>query len=264
MILCGDDLAYALTGLKGWVFLVPFFLFWLWILDKLQQGAAVWLQKPAGFALSAWILNPDLALSLFKSHPPTLSAYYLIALYTLPVFALLGSCNQLAGDAGSGYFRFLLSRCTRDEIWVARLLSAYLLIAAGSMIVGLAAAIVTLQTDNRPVTEVIGYAVQINWTLLLYLLAWVALIALLSATLSSAAACLLSAPMLFFVVKTTTFVLQLQWPQLDVLAYVLPGKLTGLLVDPDASVALWALLALPLYVLAYGALAIYRFRRRDL
>lgn len=263
-ILCGDDLVHALTSLKGWGVLIPFFLFWFWILDKLRHGAAVWLQTPEGLALASWIMNPDLALLLFKAHPPTLSAFYVIALYTLPLFAMLVSCNQLAGDAGSGYFRFLLSRCTRDEILLGRLHGALLLTAAGSLLVGLAAAMVALATDHRQATEVMAYAFHVNLVLLAYLIPWVFLMTLLSAACRSAAGCFFSMIMLFLLVKSMNFIVRLQWPQLAFLSHVLPDTLTGLLLRPDASAEMQAILVIPIYALGYMTLALYQFRRRNL
>ena len=264
MTLCLDDLGYSLTHLKGLIFLVPYGLFWLWLLGKFDQGAAAWFQRPEGLAFASWLFNPELARELFGAHPPTLSAWYLISLFVMPLFVMLASCNQLAGDTGRGYFRFLLPRSTRGEIFSARLLSAVLLLIAASTIAGIAATLISLNLDQRDSAEVIAYALHINLVMPLYILPYVVLMSLLSALFRSPAACLFTAMLLFSGVKFAGFILGLRWPELGALSWLLPGHTAALLVNPAAGSEVQALIALPLYAGVYGLLALWVFRRRDL
>jgi len=264
VILCVNDLVYSLTHLKGLIFLLPFCLFWIWVLGKFDQGAAAWFQRPEGLAFASWIFNPELAVALFKAHPPTLSAYFLINLLVLPLFTMLAACNQLAGDAGHGYFRFLLSRCTRLEIFGARLLSASLLLICASSIIGVAATLISLNQDQRDTAEIIAYAMHINLVIPLYLLPYVLLMSLLSALFRSPAATLFAAMLLFSSIKFASFILQMRWPGVDLLSWLLPGGTAAMLVDPSAGKQALALAVLPAYACGYGLLALLAFRRRDL
>lgn len=265
MVVCWNDFFYSLTRLKGLIFIVPFFLFWSWILDKFQQGAAVWLEKPEGIALATWMFNPEQALSLFKTHPPTLSVFLLIALYTLPEFAMLGSYGQLASDAGRGYFRFLLSRCTRSEIFIGRFLSAFFLVSVSMIIIGVAVTWVSLTVDSRETTDIIGYALHVNFVLVLYALPFVLLMTLMGSIFSSGRACLFATFLLFVATKIVAFFARLQWPDMDYIDFALPSRLSSLLVNSAAAaVELKAILALPIYAVVYGLCAWFMFNRRNL
>ncbi len=264
LILCQNDLWHSLSGRKGLFFLIPYALFWYLILNKLAAGAAAWLQQPAGLTMAGWMFSPEMAMSLFRNHPPTLSAFYLVALFVLPGFCMLAGCNQLAGDAGRGYFRFLLSRCTRTEIFFGRMLTPFLLTGLATLIAGILSTWIALQTDNHETAEIIAYALHINLILLLYILTLLSLMTLLSARFKSAGATLFSAFMLVVLVKTGSFILKSQWPELTVLDYLLPGHVAGLLVNPEPGMELLGLGLLPIYVLSYGSLAWLLFSRRSL
>ncbi len=264
MILCINDLGYSLSHLKGLIFLVPYTLFWIWLLGKFDQGAAAWFQRPEGLAFASWIFNPELAQELFASHPPTLSAWYLISLFTLPLFVQLASCNQLAGDAGRGYFRYLLSRCTRMEIFSARLLSTSLLLLGASSLSVIAAMLISLDLDQRDAAEVIAYSVHVGLVTPLYILPYVLLMSMLSALFSSPAASLFAAMLLFVGVKFAGFLMHLRWPDLEAVSWLLPSHTAAMLVEPGRGGEALALLCLSAYICAYGLLAMLIFRRRDL
>ncbi len=259
-----NDIVYSVTHLKGLIFLLPFFLFWLWTLSKLQQGAAAWLEQPEGLALAAWLFNPEQAMSLFNQHPPTLSVYLLIGLYTVPVFAILASANQLASDAGRGYFRFLLSRVTRQEIFFGRFLSAFLIVCFGLMVVGIVVTQISLMVDQRPAADIVSYAVHVNFVMLLYALPFVLLMTLLSSVFSSGKACLFTAFLIFVAIKVAGIVIRYQWPEFNIVSYVLPNKMFAWLVDPAVSVQMQAVFALPVYALVYMTLAWFKFNNRNL
>ncbi len=264
LILCQNDLWHSISGRKGLFFLIPYAIFWYLILGKLAAGAAAWLQEPAGLSMAGWMFSPEMAMSLFKVHPPTLSAFYLIALFVLPGFCMLAGCNQLAGDAGRGYFRFLLSRATRSEIFLARLLTPFLLTSIATLIVGAISTWISLQTDSQDAADIIAYALHVNLILLLYILASLSLMALLSARFRSAGATLFAAFMLVVVIKTGSYILQSQWPGFDLLDYVLPGQLASLLVNPEPGREVIGLGLLPIYTLIYASLGWLLFSRRNL
>jgi len=66
------DLRYSLSGLKGLFFLMPYFLFWLWLLTKLDQPVSMWMQS-WGFVLFAASFEFETAMELFVTHPPAMT-----------------------------------------------------------------------------------------------------------------------------------------------------------------------------------------------
>ena len=87
------------------------------------------LQSQEGIMITSAIYGTDGALSLFIDNPPSMSLFYVISLSIIPFFMVLASYDQFSTDLSSGYFRFLSSRCKRIEIFLARILSAFSLVA---------------------------------------------------------------------------------------------------------------------------------------
>ena len=59
------DLYYSLTRLKGWIFLVPFFLCWFVIFKQINKGVANMLQSQEGIMITSAIYGTDGALKRF-------------------------------------------------------------------------------------------------------------------------------------------------------------------------------------------------------
>ena len=179
--LLGFDFFHSLLRLKGLAFLIPFALFWYITLRVLNKGGAEFLSSMEGLMLITKLTSLEVAQALLILHPPTLSVFLLTALTVTPLFVFLGANNQLASDAASGSFRYLLSRCTRLEVFFSRFLSAYFMIAMGIFFACLASTFISLDNDNHELNETIIYALQSLSFVLLYTLPYVAFMTIISA-----------------------------------------------------------------------------------
>ena len=184
--LLGFDFFHSLLRLKGLAFLIPFALFWYGTLWGLNKGGAELLSSMEALMILAKFTSFEVAQALLILHPATLSVFLLTALSVTPLFVFFGANNQLASDAASGSLRYLLSRCTRLEIFFARFLSAYFLIATGIFFACLASTLISLNNDNRELIETITYAMQSLSLVLMYTLPYVAFMTIISALMSSA------------------------------------------------------------------------------
>jgi ABC-2 type transport system permease protein len=257
------DLYYSLTRLKGWIFLMPFFLCWFVIFKQINKGVSGMLQSQEGIMITSAIYGTDGALNLFIEHPPSVSLCYLISLSTIPFFVVLAAYDQFSSDLGSGFFRFLIARCKRMEIFLARFLSAYSLIAAAFLIViGIGAAL-SIKNDGYPAADVLLYSAQIYLSLLLYTLPFIAYMSLISSLVSSTLAALFLGMFgyaaIWFLNLFTYFT-----EQKDVFTYLLANSLKEYLFELDNSDFFIALAILPIYTLVYAALAFRVFNRRNL
>ena len=247
------------------LFLVFFGIFWFWVLYKLSGGGAQWLADPQGNVVVAWLFDLELAQTLFLERPPTLSLYFLLAMSSIPAFVLAAASDQTANDIGSRYLRFLIPRCNRLEVYIARFLGVVVLIAAAFSIVTLAAAFISARVDQNSPVEVYSYAVQIAAVLIIYALPFVAIMSLCSASVGSAGLSALIG--LSFYTLTTVLIsfISIRWTEVsDVLRYLLPSHTKSQLLTLSSGGLVAAGLAIPVYVITYAGAGWLIFKRRDI
>lgn len=255
------DFYHSLLRLKGLAFLIPFALYWYGTLWAMNKGGAAFLSSTEGLMIISNLTSLEVAQALLILHPPILSVFLLMALTVTPLFVFLGANNQLASDAASGSFRYLLSRCTRLEIFFSRFLSAYSLIAIGVFLACLASTIISLNNDNHEVNETISYALQSLSLVLLYTLPYVAFMSIISAFMSSALGTIIMGACAYFLTLVLIFYFKSDFPSIS---YLLPSAfkddLIGIASD-NIAIAIPGLLA---YTTIYLCIAWIIFRKRNI
>lgn len=221
------------------------------------------LQSQQGIMITSAIYGTDGALNLFIEHPPSVSLLYLISLSTMPFFVVLAAYDQFSTDLGSGFFRFLIARCQRVEIFLARWLSAFGLIASALLIVTAICAVLAIRNDGYASADVLLYSVQIYLTLLLYALPFIAYMSLISAMVSSTLAALFLGmfgyAVIWFLNLFTYFT-----GQKGVFSYLLASGMKDSLFELGTGNFFTALALLPVYFLAYSFIAFRIFNQRNL
>ncbi len=257
------DLYYSLTRLRGWIFLIPFSLWWFLIFYQINKGVTDILQSQEGIMATSAIYGTDGALNLFIDNPPSVSLFYLISLTTIPFFIVLASYDQFSSDLGSGFFRFLIARCKRMEIFLARFLSAFSLVAGAFLIATSICAVLSIRNDGYPTADVLLYSTQVYLTLLLYALAFIAYMSLVSSLFRSTLAALFLG-MLGCTVIVLFNIFAKFTVQKSIIAYVLANGIMGYLIELDTSNFFTALAILPIYIMVYAGIAFGIFNRRNL
>ena len=259
--LLGFDFYHSLFRLKGLAFLIPFTLFWYSTLRLLDQGGSEFLSSIEGLMLITRFTSLEVAQALLILHPPTLSVFLLTALTVTPLFVFLGANNQLASDAASGSFRYLLSRCTRLEIFFARFLSAYCMIAIALFFACLASTLISLDNDNHTLSETVAYATQGLFVILLYTFPYVAFMTIMSALMSSALGTILISACVYIATLVVIIYLNDDYPSIS---YLIPSAFKDDLIgitSNNLTVAIPGLLAI---TIIYLSLAWIIFRKRNL
>ncbi len=257
IILVQFDFRHTIFRLKGLLFLIPFLFFWYWLFYLFIKQGTDFLVSQQSFVITAWLFNPETAQSLLLINPPTLSVFLILSLATMPFFVMLAGNNQLASDANNKTFRYLLTRCTRFEIFLARFISAYLLMAIATICVGVIATIISLQYDGYALPETSQYAVQIILLTLLYALPFFTYMSAISAFMSSALGTLLMSMVLYILLIIFSHYM---WEEFS----LLPSYLKDTLLvsgTSDINIAIFGLLA---YTLIYASLGLIIFRKRNL
>ena len=261
IVLALFDLRHALFRLKGLVFLIPFLFFWYWILKFLYEKGGDLLVSRESVLLLSWLYKPAVAQILLISHPASLSVFLIIALATTPFFAMLGSSDQLAGDAARQTFRFFLTRCTRLEIFLGRFISSYSLVAVTTLLTTTAATCISWQIDHRPPDVTLVYAAQVVLMVLLYILPYVAYMSAISALMSSALSTLLMGSIIYLVLSMTGRYLS---HRLSLDITLVPGGLKELLFGIHAHDQEYASMGLLAFTAVYASFGWFIFRRRNI
>ena len=149
------------------------------------------------------------------------------------------------------------------EIFLARFLSAFSLIAAAFLIVTGICAALSIKNDGYPTADVLLYSAQVYLTLLLYALPFVAYMSVISSLVSSTLAALFLGMFgyaaIWFLNLFTYFT-----EQKDIFTYLLANGVKEYLFELDSSDFFMALAILPIYTLVYAGLAFRIFNRRNL
>jgi hypothetical protein len=260
-ILACFDLRHSLFRLKGLVFLIPFLFFWYLNLKFLYERGGQALSSPESIVILSWLYNPEIAQILLILYPPVLSVFLIMVLASTPVFAMLSGNDQLASDSGRQTFRFLLTRCTRSEIFAGRFLSHYLLISLSTLLMAVLATAVSLQNDAHSTTAIINYAGQVSLLVLIYILPFVAYMSVISALMSSALSALLMSASVYIILIILGNYLE---HKSGVTIELLPGGLKEYLFDinpHDFYIGVGGLLAFTCIYFCIGWLV---FRKRNI
>ncbi len=259
------DVYYALRSTRGLLFLVFFGVFWLWLFSKLAGGGAQWLANPEGSFIIGWLFDPQIAKSLFVGRSATLSAFFLLAVSTVPVFVLFAASDQTANDIGSKYLRFLTPRCNRIEIFIARFLGATLLVAAAYIFITLVAALLSIWVDQVGVTNIVADMLLIMLSLIIYALPFIALMSLCSVIVGSAGLSALVGISFYVVVLLIVAVIGIKLPAMaEAVAYLIPNATKSLILRLQWSSLIQVTMIVPLYILAYGFIGWRIFANRDI
>ena len=256
------DFTYSLISLKSLVFIIPYFFFWYLIFNYISGQAVEWLQSAQGLMLASWLLeDQDLALQLFVDRSASLSMYLLISISVMPFFIMLAANNQYSSDASRGAFRFILTRATRSELFIARFLSVFLLIFICTFITSSWASIQAWLNDEDMLQAIALFGTETFIIVFFYSLPFIAFMSMISAFTQSAFGSLFLGVVMYVILIIVSL-----WLKADIsyAAYLIPSSLKTILFKVNLENVLTALAALSCYTFVYFWLAWNIFKRRGI
>jgi len=260
-----QDIYYSLKSARGLLFLVFFGVFWFWVLWKLSSGNAQYLASPEASMVLSFLIDPKIAQALFVNRAPTLSAFFYLAMSTVPMFVLFAASDQTANDIGSKYLRFLTPRCNRIEIYLARFIGAIILVAMAYVVICLFAALISMSVDKEGITAVLADLPLVVLSLVLYTIPFVALMSLCSVIVGSAGLSALMGISIYVILLTLISVIGIKMGNVaEIISFALPNATKGLFLQLNWASAISAMMTIPLYVAAYGYLGWMIFSKRDI
>jgi hypothetical protein len=256
------DLRYALSSARGLLFLTMVVVVWGWILSRLLTGFAEHAHDPqVGFVMS--FLLDSTTLSLLQDRPATLSVFFIVAMGLTPLIAIVGACDQTAGDLATKHLRFLIPRVGRSEIFFARFVGAAILVASTQLLAALGGMLVQLKVGGYPTSAVVGFGAQVAGALVLYSIAFVALTSIVCAGLGSVGLALITALGGYVLLVAIASFMSMSVPAAAYVAWLLPVGVKPQLMQTETSPLLIGLGGLLAYAAAYLALGRFIFQRRD-
>lgn len=261
-----NDLNRSLTSTRGILFLVFYGIFWFWMLKNLSDGGAVALSNPENNSalgvIFSWLGLSDNFLGLFLQHPPTLVAYFYLALSSMPLFALWASSDQTAGDLDTRFIRFLTPRVGRPEIYIGRFMGTTIFFCGCISLVTAVAVLISLSIDPSQPAEVLAYGLKIECLLCLYALPFIALMSFFTVATGSPGIAALSGIGSYAVLVTSVPLLALNAPNAEVVLYLVPSVFKTALITLDGIAT--AMIGLLIQSLAYFLLGWVIFKKRDI
>ncbi|WP_105168057.1 ABC transporter permease subunit [Pseudoalteromonas sp. T1lg23B] len=248
---------------RGLLALSAFAMLWLMILRYPIGHAVPFLSSPE-FSGIAQELAGNIGLKALVSWPEAeLAIFWLIALYSFPVFALFVCSDQTVGDRQRGTLRFLSLRCTRDEILIGRFVGQFTIIF--SLIALTALATLAVMAYRKPELLLSGIALATTLVLQLSVIVmpFIALMAVLNLICSSSRLSIVLAILLFTLGNALLSFFSYYLSVLDVLFYMFPGvQLLDVAPHSNVPLILWVFPAIQ--TVALLSAGVFIFRRRAL
>lgn len=221
--IAGFELVRMFLTKRGLIALAAFALVWIIIL-RYPIGQAVGLVSSPEFEQIARDISGSIGLSKLLDWPEAeIAMYWLIALYSFPIFALFISSDQTVGDRERGTLRFISLRSTRFEILFGRFLGQ---LAVLSCLVGITlVATLAVLGYREPSLLMSGIvrALSLFFILVITFAPFVALMSLINTFARSSRLSIVIAILYFFAGGIVVSLIQWQLPGLTVLDYIFPG-----------------------------------------
>ena len=242
--IAGFELVRMFLTKRGLIALAAFALVWLVIL-RYPIGQAVGIISSPDFEQIARDISGSIGLSKLLDWPEAeFAMYWLIALYSFPVFSLFICSDQTVGDRERGTLRFLSLRSTRFEILFGRFLGQLAVLTCLVGITLVATLAVLGFRDPSLLAGGVGRAVSIFLILIVTFAPFVALMSLINTFASSSRLSIVLAILYFTAGGIIVGLLEWQIPALSVLDYLFPGVQIELLAGQN--LPLLSALAIPL------------------
>ena len=212
-----------------------------------------------------WILGLEpRELEQFEKTGVFLVSFGILSLLTTHYFVIIMTSDQTASEIGNRYFRYLVTRCGRTEIFMGRLLSALTISLAAIALTGIAAFGADCYLNGTASFDSVLFVIKTCFWVFLFCLPFVCLCSMISAWSGSVATSMLCSMSLAFLLPKVFNIIVLKWKKVegikDIREYF-PGNFTHsvLLENANASNVIVPLV----YAAVFVWIGCSIFRRRE-
>ncbi len=150
-------------------------------------------------------------------------AYWNVTIYFFPILCLFIAADQTGSDRERGSLRFLLLRCSRDQIYFGRFIAQIVIQSILVIATVISTMAVVIYRGDYPIMDVLLGSANMTLNLVIVLLPFIALMALLSAVVNSARQVTIIAALIWAMASGVISGLSHYWPVLDFLKLLIPG-----------------------------------------
>ena len=259
------DLASAYRRVAVILTLAFFGFFWYFVLKWFNEGIISAIEEHEEFSfIFFWFfeeIDPD-QLSLAPS--TFLFLYSFVAFQTTHLFVIIMTSDQTASDIGNRYFRYLVTRCGRTELFTGRLISVLIITLLTITLGGIAALLTIGFADGELSSKSISFSLRTALWLFLLCLPFVSLSAMISAWSGSVAISMLCTSAIALVFPKIFDLIELKWKHMDGIEHLrsfFPGGVTDSVLGGNAN-SLTVIVPIA-YLVVFGWIGCWLFRTRE-
>lgn len=218
---------------SGLMTLLAFLTTWLIILYY-PINSAVDIISSGAFEDVAYEIFGALGLRELLNWPVAeLAMYWLVAVYSFPLFALIISSDQTCADRERGTLRFISLRATRFEIVMGRFLGQVVIMALLIMLTLLASILLAGIRDATLIAAGVIIAFKLFIQLFIVVLPFIALMTFINSFTKSAKLSLVYCVLFFGLVSSLFALLQYLTGFGNELNYLIPGMQVSDILNPE-------------------------------
>jgi ABC-type transport system involved in multi-copper enzyme maturation permease subunit len=224
ILIAQQELEKLFATRRGWVSLLGFCLIWIFAVLALIRLISNKVRETQTEAIIGSALEQFDMKALGEWPAPELGLYWAIALYLLPLFALIISSDQIASDKTRRSLRYLTLRVNREQIFFGRFIGQ--LVIQFLLVIGTLVSVLALVawTESKDLQACIEQAPMLIVNLSMVLLPYVALMALASVIAKSAWQATILAIIGWILVSIIVTTIQLYMGPFDWLNWLVPGS----------------------------------------
>jgi len=208
---------------NGLIALTAFCAVWFILLYYLISSATEIVYSD-GFKMLASTLFGALGLSALLKWPVAeFSIYWLVAVYSFPLFTLLVTSDQICSDKARGTLRFLTLRATRTEILIGRFLGQFFILVSLIFFTLVACVVLAITRDGTLLVPAIQQALVLFIELSVIIMPFIALMSFLNSLLTSAKMSIVSCILFYTIGALLVGFIQFQLQSGFFLDFIFPG-----------------------------------------
>jgi len=244
-LLAKYELTKRFTNKSGMISLIAFILVWAILLLYPIKSASEFIMQPSFRDFTEALFGPDSLSHLFEWPVAEFAVFWLAALYLFPMFSIFITADQFSSDKQRGSLRFLTLRVSRTSLFFGRFLGQMLIQLMLIILTLLAVIALASSRDMSLLLPSITTSLLVLVNLVIVLLPYTAAMALLSLQANSARQASIFAVILWTLVSIVITIVNMNFPQLSGLNWILPGSQIASLINTQGLSSL-ALAPIPL------------------